>query len=424
MCDSLLKLQGILESGDKLTNRDILARSRGFAGYREYTRYCKWRKDSGKSVSLTDNDFTSDLEWWRAHVDYYTASVFIEYAKKNGYTVTNKDLRGFHNWWYYKRSLHSNSKEYLELYIKYLNAISEKRSIEETMSAHPGISRVDAIAILLGFESCNQRRVYDKTCSRLGFSYSSDKDRYLKGIPEWVRSDNLKRNNRRSINVKSLLSSKEASSFFGWCTRFNITVGTLTDSQLVDMIRRYKEHRGYLERKNNLPWKDDFQRERYNNYVSNKGYSFKKDPERYLAEFQNWSDNIDSKDSSRYIECCKTFDSLLSDNEGIVLLDCSMETLSNLFDSTDSKYGFCKWCWNTNKSIATKKELLSAIKLYRKVEELRKQCIDICWADNHQKSRYYKYCKKLGFSLMSDPERYLAGLKEWAAVVDGNPLVN
>lgn len=194
MCDSLLKLQDLLESGNKLSNQDILAISRGFTNFNECSRYRKWRRNEGKSTSYEDDDFTSDLEWWRIHVDYSTVSTFIEYAKKQGYTVTREVLSKFQKWSYHKGLSHSNSEEYLALYVEYLNVLSKRDSIEEVLSSLPeGSSKEDAIAVSLGFKDCKERRVYDGTCRRLGFTYSSDKDRYLNGIADWKRQKNLKK---------------------------------------------------------------------------------------------------------------------------------------------------------------------------------------------------------------------------------------
>lgn len=216
----------------------------------------------------------------------------------------------------------------------------------------------------------------------------------------------------------------EHKGFLDWCYRSNIDVHNLSNNELKETVELYREKSGYLERKKNLPWKDDFQGERYRMYSSERGFSFKKDPERYLEEFQNWSDNIDAEESSNYLRYCELFKHLLSSKENCEVPDNFNKSLLNLFDSADEKYYFYKWCSKTNKTLTTKEELLSALNLYRKLGEYKSKLKDIRWVSSSQKQRYYRYCKNLGFSFTSDPERYLAGIREWASAVDKKPLVD
>lgn len=296
MGTSLLGLQRLLELGSSISKEDRLAISRGFTNNNEYSRYHRWRKSSGKTTSLEANDFLSDLEWWRFHIDYKTASVFMEYARKYGYSITQENLDRFQQWKIYKCLSHSNSEEYLELYVEWVNTHSERKVVKASMSAG---SRRDAIAISLGFENYKQRSAYDKACRKLGFTYRSDSDRYLNGIEEWLRQrrdpKNQGRHSRHSLKVSDFFSiEKEQSYFTGWCARSGIIVHLLNDNELKDAVRLYKKERSYLERKRALPFKNNSQKERYTRYCKIHGFSFKENPDRYLAEFQNWSDNIDN----------------------------------------------------------------------------------------------------------------------------------
>lgn len=428
MSKSLIEIQDVLESGNKISHRDVLAISRGFIDFNEYSRYRKWRKNEGKSTSYEADDFMSDLEWWRTHVDYATVSVFMEYAKQNGYIITQKNLDKFNRWKSHNKLSHSNKKEYLELYIVWLNVLSKRKLFEESLSNLSVGSRRDAIAMSLGFKDNKQRNAYNKACYKLGFSYSSDRDRYLSGIAEWIEQrenpKNSGRHNRHSLRVSDFFSSKKEQAYFsGWCARSGMVLHLLTDKELKNAVDLYKEERSYLERKRNLPLKDDYQWERYTRYCVKHGFSFKEDPERCLSEFQNWADNIDAEESNNYLRYCELFEHLLSGKEGCEESDDTIKELTELFDSIVEKYYFYKWCSSINKVITTKEELLSAINLYRKLGECKIKLKEIHWVTPSQKVRYYRYCKNLGFSFTSDPVRYLEGLEEWAEVIDGNPIV-
>lgn len=290
---TLADLQRLLEYGDNIANLDRRALESGFSSHNEYSRYKNWRRKSGKSISKKNSDFLSDLEWWRERVDYCQACVFKEYAKANGYIVDSKDLKCFSQWRYYNHKTHSNRKEYLDLYIEYLNRLPTEYSVVGDNLSSNDSERQDVIAKYLGFNDRTERRKYDRYCHELGFNYSSDKVRYLEGIEDWKKSQKPAKNSERTLVMSNFFDSKqEYQNFINWRNRWDIP--TTNNDEVLSAIKQYKTDACLREKKRNLPWKDGCQIKRYTKYSATHGFSFNKDPERYLAEFQNWSDNIDN----------------------------------------------------------------------------------------------------------------------------------
>lgn len=278
MSKSLLELQGILKAGNNLSVLDVNVMKYGFYSAREYNRYRDWRKSNGKSIYIKDPVFIEDLEWWREHVDYNFSDNLIKYFNSLGYNVDKRTITNFKCWCNVNKYTHSNQEECLKIFKDYW---SRHRSVKKDRSKGKEAD-IDNL-----FMSYRQRCTYDNYCKTLGFSISTDRERYLFGIEEW-----------KKLNLDAAYSpdepfstESEKSNFYGWCRRNRVPIGT--EEELTSAINRYKQLKRYKKQLKNIPWTNPEQRRRYDKYCKSLGFNFTSDPERYLSGYQNWSDNID-----------------------------------------------------------------------------------------------------------------------------------
>ena len=278
MSKSLYELQGVLKEGNNLSELDVNVRKYGLYSAREYHRYHTWRIANGKSIRIKDPSFTEDLEWWREHVDYNFRGNLIEYFNSLGYNVDEHTITNFRGWCNVNKYTHSNQKECLEIFKDYW---SRQRSVNKDKS-----KRKEA-DIDIFFRTYRQRCAYDDYCKTLGFSISTDKERYLSGIKEWKElNSDVAYSPDEQFDTES-----EKSNFHGWCKRNRVPIGT--EKELTSAINRFKQLRGYKKQLKTIPWATPEQRRRYGKYCKSLGFTFTSDPERYLSSYQNWIDNID-----------------------------------------------------------------------------------------------------------------------------------
>lgn len=278
MSKSLFDLKSVLEKGNNLSELDVNVRKYGFYDAREYNRYRNWRKANGKSVYIKDSSFTEDLEWWREHVDYNFRNNLIEYFNSLGYNVDERTITNFKGWCSVNKYTHSNQKECLELFKDYWSRHRSTRK-DRSKGKDADINNL--------FVSYRQRCAYDNYCKTLGFSISTDRERYLSSIEEWKKLNlDVAYSPDEPFNTES-----EKSNFYSWCRRNRVPIGT--DEELTSAINWYKQLKGYKKQLKNIQWTNPEQRRRYDKYCKSLGFNFTSDPERYLSSYQNWSDNID-----------------------------------------------------------------------------------------------------------------------------------
>lgn len=280
MNKSLLELQSALETGSSQKRYGMPARKYGFYDGKEYVRYCNWRKANNKSVRLKDPSFTEDLEYWRDHVDYNFVGNLIRYLSSKGYSVDKRVISSFKGWCNDHKYTHSNRKECLDLFKKYCN----RRSLtsRKYVDADPNVD------INTLFRSYRQRCAYDNHCKKLGFSLSSDRERYLSGIEEWKRL-----NTGADITPSELFNSNsEKFGFHCWCVKNEVPIAT--EEELLSALhqyRKFKECNDALFK--SICWSDNNQRTRYDKYCKSLGFTFTTNPQRYVSEYQDWSTNVD-----------------------------------------------------------------------------------------------------------------------------------
>lgn len=281
MSKSLFELQSVLENGSNQSRWDIAARKYGFYDGKEYVRYNNWRKANGKSAILKNPSYTEDLEYWRDYVDYKQVDNLISYLSSRGYSVDRRVISDFKGWCSKHKYKHSNLKECLDLFEKYCN----RRRLVNRKHVCKNSGREVNINTL--FNSYRQHCAYDEYCKTLGFSISTDREKYLSGIKEWK-----KLNPDVAYSPDEFFDTgAEKSNFHSWCKRNRVLIGT--EEELTYAINRYKQLKRYKKQLKNIPWENSEQRRRYDKFCKSLGFNFTSDPERYLSSYQNWIDNID-----------------------------------------------------------------------------------------------------------------------------------
>ena len=76
----------------------------------------------------------------------------------------------------------------------------------------------------------------------LGFSLSSNRERYLSGIEEWKKSNS----GSEFIPSELFKDENEKSGFFSWCRRTEVSIDT--EEKLLSAILKYKQLRDYKEK--------------------------------------------------------------------------------------------------------------------------------------------------------------------------------
>ena len=281
MKDSLLELKQLIDTGAKPRDGGTLARLRGFEDGREYSRYRKWLTNTYPNISSTE-EFPY-LDWWRQNVDYKSRGKLLRSLKEAGYNIKDSTVVNFNMWCRRNKYTHSNLNECLELFNTYMrkseNAVNVLKGGEQ-QSNHC-------------FKDIAQKRRYDYYCRSLGFSITSDRERYLSGIDTWLKEIDITKSPKQNLPKLSTFfdTKREIKNFRDWRSRNNIS--TSTEEELLSAVNTYKEVLKYYNLRNNMPWKDSSQRERYLDYCTKNGIIWSKDPKRYVLEFDNWSVNID-----------------------------------------------------------------------------------------------------------------------------------
>lgn len=216
-------------------------------------------------------------------------------------------------------------------------------------------------------------------------------------------------------NLISYLSSKgytvdkhEISDFKSWCSKHKYKHSNR--KECLDLFEKYCNRRKLFGKdsksgkKTRMKRKEDIdnlfmsyrQRCAYDEYCETLGFSILTDRERYLSGIEEWKKS----------------------NPDVV------STLCKLLDTKSYRSSFQEWCKNNRIPIGTEEELFSAINRYKKLKEYKKQFKSIQWANREQQLRYGKYCKSLGFTFTSDPERYLSSYQNWIDNIDPGPCVD